>query len=157
MGVTTGPRMDWTWRLRRVVVAAAAIATAQASPETDAALNGLELYLPTPNPFDRSMRMAYAVSGAGEDVSIRVFDLVGRLARTLVDEPQSPGRYITTWDGRGDGGSRQMNAIYFVHIMIGDRPRTVRVAYMPGPSLGQAILCWYARCVGTDCDVSSAS
>jgi hypothetical protein len=109
---------------------AAAAAEAEESPEADAALDGLELYRPTPNPFDHSLSLAYAVGGAGERVSIRVFDLAGRLVRNLVDESKAPGRYLTTWDGRGEDGSRQMNAIYFVHIRIGDERRTVRVAYM---------------------------
>ena len=43
---------------------------------------GYESFRPVPNPFRDGMRMAYAVGGAGDRVSNRVYDVAGRLVRT---------------------------------------------------------------------------
>jgi flagellar hook assembly protein FlgD len=37
-------------------------------------------------------------------VTIRVYDVAGRLVRTLVDGPEEPGRRSVVWDGRSSGG-----------------------------------------------------
>src|SRR5439155_11886575 len=53
----------------------------------------LRLYAPTPNPFERTTRFAYAISGSRERVDIGVFDLAGRRIRGLIHEVQVAGRY----------------------------------------------------------------
>jgi hypothetical protein len=96
----------------------------------DSELDGLELYRPQPNPFDHSTRLAYAVGGTGDRVDIRVYDLSGRVVRDLVSEFQIPGRHAVSWDGRSNDGTPVANAIYFVRVAIGDRQRTIRVAFV---------------------------
>jgi len=96
-------------------------------PSTDP---GIALYRPMPNPFRNGMRMAYAVGGPVERVRIRVFDIAGRVVRTLADASQSSGRYVVSWDGRDDEGRRLQGSIYFVHVTIGDQARKVRVAFL---------------------------
>ena len=91
---------------------------------------GLEFYRPSPNPFSNDTRMAYAVAGSGERVEIGVYDLAGRRVRSLVSGFEPAGRYTLHWDGRGDDGTRVRNGVYFIHTMVADRVRTVRVAYL---------------------------
>jgi len=98
--------------------------------EEGAAAPGLELYRPIPNPFNRMMQMAYAVGEGGERVDVRVYDLAGRAVRTLESGFQAAGRHVATWDGRDNSGQLVRNAVYFVHVIVGDRPRVVRVAYL---------------------------
>jgi len=102
--------------------------SAGGSPASE--LDGLELYRPEPNPFDHSTRLAYAVGATGERVDIRVYDLAGRLVRTLISESQDQGVHVASWDGRRDDGTKVTNAIYFVRVAIGDRLRMIRVAYL---------------------------
>src|SRR5439155_22273886 len=85
--------------------------SAGGSPASE--LDGLELYRPEPNPFDHSTRLAYAVGATGERVDIRVYDLAGRLVRTLISESQDQGVHVASWDGRRDDGTKVTNAIYF--------------------------------------------
>src|SRR5262249_6665700 len=60
----------------------------------------LDFYRPSPNPFTGSTRFAYLVpAGAGENVSIAVYDLLGRRVRGLANTVMSPGRHETSWDG----------------------------------------------------------
>jgi len=53
-----------------------------------------------PNPFNPSTTISYHLAAAG-DVTLRVYDLLGRDVATLVDRPQPAGRYHVTFDGRG--------------------------------------------------------
>jgi hypothetical protein len=96
-------------------------------PSTDPTI---ALYRPMPNPFTSGMRMAYAVGGPSERVRIRVFDIAGRVVRTLADGPQSAGMYLVSWDGKDDDGRRVQGSIYFVHVTIGEHIRKVRVTFL---------------------------
>jgi hypothetical protein len=87
-------------------------------------------FRPVPNPFRHGMRMAYAVGSSGERVNIRVYDLAGRLVRTLADGLQSPGRHNIAWDGRNEQGIRMRDGMYFIHAQIGSQARQVRVTFL---------------------------
>ena len=89
-----------------------------------------ESFRPVPNPFREGMRMAYAVGGAGNRVSIRVYDVAGRLVRTLVDDFQPAGRHLATWDGVSDQGVRMQSGMYFIHARIGEQAKQVRVTIL---------------------------
>jgi uncharacterized repeat protein (TIGR01451 family) len=88
------------------------------------------LYKPMPNPFTGEMRLAYAVGSAGEPVDIRIYDVTGRLVRTLVNRFQSPGRYETLWDGRNAAGNRVVRGIYFMRGNVGSKRFEARVLYL---------------------------
>jgi hypothetical protein len=103
-------------------------ASAFSTPVSDA--HNIDAYRPVPNPFNDGMRMAYVVGPAGERVSIRVFDVAGRLVRTLASDFAPPGRHLVTWDGRSDEGARMRNGMYFVHVRIGEQARQVRVTIL---------------------------
>jgi len=92
--------------------------------------DGLQLYRPTPNPFRGGMRMAYMVASQGDRVSIRIYDLSGRLVRSLVDGSQNAGRHVAAWDARDEQGSRVHDGLYFVHFRLGDQTRQVRVTFL---------------------------
>ena len=83
-----------------------------------------------PNPFTNGTRMAYAVGTAGQHVDIRVYDVAGRMVRTLVSEPRPAGRHSVAWDGRDAEGARMRKGMYFVRLQIGDDTRMVRVTFL---------------------------
>ena len=88
------------------------------------------LYRPMPNPFSDGMRMAYVVGAAGEPVSINVYDVSGRLVRTLANAVEAPGNHSVVWDGRDDQGVRMRQGVYFVHARIGYQVKQVRVTFL---------------------------
>jgi len=65
-----------------------------------------------PNPFNPVTRIAYHVPYESA-VSIRVYDVGGRLVRTLVDRVTDPGRHVAVWDGRTDSGGTVGSGVYF--------------------------------------------
>jgi hypothetical protein len=90
----------------------------------------IEVYRPVPNPFTGSMRMAYTVGSVGEAVDVRVYNLAGRMVRTLATGAQAPGRYVLHWDGRDDRGASVRSGIYFVRARVGAQTRRVQVTFM---------------------------
>lgn len=71
-----------------------------------------------PNPLVHRTVLAFDLAQAGA-IRVSLYDASGRLARTLVDEPLSAGRYQRVWDGADDGGRKLAAGIYFVHFDAG--------------------------------------
>jgi flagellar hook assembly protein FlgD len=44
---------------------------------------------------------------------MRIYDVAGRLVRTLVNDTKEAGAYSAVWDGRNNGGSSVASGIYF--------------------------------------------
>jgi flagellar hook assembly protein FlgD len=49
-------------------------------------------------------------------VRLDVFDLRGRLVRTLVDGALTAGRHEVLWDGRSDAGQEQPSGVYLSRL-----------------------------------------
>jgi hypothetical protein len=69
-----------------------------------------------PNPFNPSTTIYYDVPSGGGNVSLRVYDVSGRLVRTLVDGHETEGSKSITWDGTGDRGQSIASGIYFYRM-----------------------------------------
>jgi len=54
-------------------------------------------------------------------VSLQIFDLRGRLVRTLEERTFAPGRYEKFWNGCNESGSPVASGAYFVRMLAGDR------------------------------------
>jgi flagellar hook assembly protein FlgD len=63
-------------------------------------------------------------------VTLRVYDVSGRLVRTLVDGRQPEGVATATWDGRNDGGGRVASGVYFYRLEAGDTRATRRMVLL---------------------------
>ena len=73
-----------------------------------------------PNPFSVITLINYQVPKGGAHVSLRLFDVLGRLVTTLVDKKQPPGRYQISWNGHNGDGRIMPAGVYFCNIEIGD-------------------------------------
>jgi hypothetical protein len=71
-----------------------------------------------PNPSAREFSIDYTLARA-IPVSIRVYDVAGRLVRTLVNENREAGPHSTVWDGRNDDGRRVSASVYFYRMVAG--------------------------------------
>jgi len=68
-----------------------------------------------PNPFNPETTIKYNVAEGG-NVSLRIYNVVGQVVRTLVAEQQSAGRYTVRWSGNDDRGVSVSSGIYFYQI-----------------------------------------
>lgn len=76
-----------------------------------------------PNPFNAgtviSFDVPYLKGGGNEKVALAIYNLQGRLVKTLVDERLAPGTYLLRWDGNQDNGLAVASGIYFLQLKIG--------------------------------------
>ena len=57
-------------------------------------------------------------------VEVRVFDVSGRLVRTLADRRFTAGRHALTWDGADDSGRQVARGVYFTQVRYIERRHT---------------------------------
>lgn len=72
-----------------------------------------------PNPFQSSTTIAYTLAKR-EQVTIEVYDLLGRHITTLVDEMQGAGSKKVDWRGTDQFGKTVANGVYFYKMTSGN-------------------------------------
>jgi len=75
----------------------------------------LSLAHSTPNPFNPATQIGYALPRETA-VQLRVYNLEGKLVRTLVNEVQPAGRHTAVWNGRNDQGEQMASGLYFSRL-----------------------------------------
>jgi hypothetical protein len=73
------------------------------------------LYANAPNPFNPVTTIRYDIPRQGP-VSLKVYDVSGRLVRTLVDGYQGPGTYEAVWNGQDGQGAPVASGVYFYRL-----------------------------------------
>ena len=69
----------------------------------------------SPNPVRTSAEVEFAIPGRGP-VKLHVYDVSGRLVRTLVDGALDPGTHRVRWDGRTEAGAVSATGVYFLRL-----------------------------------------
>ncbi|UCC78594.1 MAG: T9SS type A sorting domain-containing protein [Candidatus Zixiibacteriota bacterium] len=90
----------------------------------------VELLKPYPNPFNGSVNISFAIEGSSRELTIDIYDIMGRKVKTLADENYEPGYYVITWDGRGDRDSDLSSGAYFVLMRSGEYSQTKKILYI---------------------------
>ena len=80
-----------------------------------------------PNPAGPTTTVRYTLPSRSR-VTVRVYDLSGRLVRTLLDDVAGPGEHRAVWDGATDTGDRAASGVYFVKLEAGTDAGTFREA-----------------------------
>jgi V8-like Glu-specific endopeptidase len=70
-----------------------------------------------PNPFNPSTTISYALTSDAY-VELTVYDVVGRLVRTLVRQYEMAGEHIAEWDGRNANGAAVASGVYYYRIAV---------------------------------------
>ncbi len=92
--------------------------------ESAAVPEGFALEQNYPNPFNPSTTINYALPEA-RDVTLVVYDLLGRRVAMLVNQMQSSGRYSVTFDA-----SRLASGIYFYQLRAGTFVETKKMMFV---------------------------
>lgn len=83
-----------------------------------------------PNPFNPDTKIRYSIAGTRDQpvrASLTIYNILGQAVRTLVDEPQSTGRYEVVWDGKDHDGNDVASGIYFCQLKVGELSDTKRM------------------------------
>lgn len=75
-----------------------------------------------PNPFNPETRFVFFIPATAEPqrVTIKIFDVLGRLVHVLFDQHAGPGRYEVRWNGRDALGRELPSGIYMYQLEAGD-------------------------------------
>ena len=95
------------------------VQTATAAPGNS--LTRVALRPATPNPFTSTTSIAYTLP-ARTSLTVQVFDVRGRLVRTMFDGERDAGQYVEIFDGRD-----RANGVYFVRLTTPDRSITQKM------------------------------
>lgn len=79
-----------------------------------------ELGYAYPNPFNPTTLIRYNVEGETH-VALRIYDVAGKLVRTLVNGVKSPaaGGHVVEWDGKDDYGTAVASGVYLYRLETG--------------------------------------
>ncbi|MDD5530516.1 MAG: T9SS type A sorting domain-containing protein [bacterium] len=81
--------------------------------------NSLSKNIPTlnnyPNPFTKGTLIQYSLSN-NTKVTLAVYDIQGRVVRTLINKMETAGNYSVKWNGKDDRGVNVKNGIYFCQL-----------------------------------------
>jgi hypothetical protein len=73
-----------------------------------------------PNPMNPTTRIQFTNGVANGRVKVEIFDVTGRLVRTLVDSKMPAGVHEVTWDGAAESGSTVPSGMYFYRMTADD-------------------------------------
>jgi len=86
----------------------------------------LELHQNWPNPFNPATTIAFSLHQAGQ-VSLKIYDTLGRSIKTLANSYQDAGRHEYVWDGFDDSGQKASSGVYFYQLSHGDKKVTKKM------------------------------
>lgn len=127
INVANPPPGNYTWR----VTAFTNPDTCHYSVTTDACVThvtgvddrpaGLEFSLTSsPNPFQKLSAVTFSLPAAGP-VSLKLYDISGRLIRTLADGSMGAGRHVRVWDRGTNAGGSASPGVYFMRLEASGR------------------------------------
>jgi len=76
------------------------------------------LYQNYPNPFNPRTVIRYQLPQPGK-VSIQIYNILGQMVKTLIDENMEAGYHRAIWDGRNQHGIGMASGVYFYRIEAG--------------------------------------
>ncbi len=78
-----------------------------------------------PNPFNPETTLKYQLPEAA-DVILEIYNMLGQVVRTLVNEHRNAGRYTVQWDATNDKGDALSSGIYFYRMQAGSEFQGVK-------------------------------
>jgi alpha-amylase len=97
------------------VVKSSAPATSDEQPATS-----YELFANYPNPFNPTTTITYQLPQAGR-VSLRIYNMLGQLVRTLIDAEIDAGVHAASWDAKNNRGEFVASGVYIYQFRVGNQ------------------------------------
>jgi len=85
----------------------------------DTPLARTDLFQSEPNPFNPSTVIRYSLERR-QHMKMEIFDVSGRIIRTLIDEERPAGIQTVTWDGTNANGEFVASGVYFYRMTTAD-------------------------------------
>lgn len=127
-GSATGVMVDPSGWEGSLIVKVPLAATA-VNPVNPPVQEGYKLQQNYPNPFNPSTTIRYSVQKAST-VELKVYNAVGQLVNTLVDDYKPAGEYSVVWDGKDNFGRVVSSGAYYYQIKVGDFISSKKMVYI---------------------------
>ncbi len=82
-----------------------------------------------PNPFNSHTVISYTLDNPAE-ISLEIYDLLGRLIGTLDSGVKSAGTHNIVWDGTNESGQQVASGVYFYKLKAGDKTSVKKMTYL---------------------------
>jgi hypothetical protein len=74
-----------------------------------------------PNPFRDATTLAFELDAPREETEVAIYDVAGRLVRSLRAGQLGAGSHAITWNGLNESGARAPQGIYFARLRAGEQ------------------------------------
>ncbi len=85
----------------------------------------------TPSPFSSLTSITFGLPSESP-CNLSVYDVSGRLVRTIIDASLPGGGHAVVWDGTTGSGARCPDGVYFIRLSIPEDGLTRRVVRLGG-------------------------
>ncbi len=128
---TSSDGASWTWRgvINQLTVMALATDAPATTAVGPAGPGRIALSPPWPNPGSGQVSVAFSLASPAP-VTLRIYDIGGRLVRTLVDGVQPSGPSTVSWNGRTDREAIAEPGLYFFELRGAAERLTRRFAWL---------------------------
>lgn len=82
-----------------------------------------------PNPFNPETTINFSLEKPGK-VSLKIFNLQGKLVQTLVDERKLTGNYSVLWNGTDQSGLRVASGAYICNMKVNEFEQSKRLIFV---------------------------
>ena len=91
--------------------------------------NGFQLHAAYPNPFNPATAIPYEAPIGGQ-LTIGIYDLRGKLVRTLINDKQSVSPGIVYWNGKSDNEKPLPSGVYFYRLSAANYTATRKIVLL---------------------------
>ncbi len=88
-----------------------------------------QLFAAYPNPFNPTTRLEYHLA-IDSQVSLFVFDVLGRKIKTLVNQQQAAGEYSIQWNGTNDNEISAPSGTYLIRLQTESVTQTQKIIFL---------------------------
>jgi hypothetical protein len=86
----------------------------------------------SPNPFSSSVNIAFIsneekVKGKSKNIKMDIYDIRGKLVKSLVNDVNKPSTYNVVWNGSDEKGRAVSSGLYMVRMTTGNVQRSMKV------------------------------
>jgi hypothetical protein len=114
------------WELGHFTVAKRSNLREEYSRDDVAIPSKFELYQNYPNPFNPSTSIKFDLPEESF-VTLKIYDILGREVKTLVNEYRPAGSYTITWNGIDESGRKVGSGVYLYRMIAGNFRKTLKM------------------------------
>lgn len=82
-----------------------------------------------PNPFNSNTTISYSIKDR-EHVSLKIYNVAGKLVKTLVNEEKVPGIYTIQWNSESNAGDPVASGVYFYRMVTMNFSQTKKLVVL---------------------------